>query len=164
MIFVIIRGPAGVGKSTIAKAIAKKLGALYISFDEILSKHNLDIIEGDGISAENFVRGNELALDIINQLNSKVIILDGCFYRDKQLSHLIENFPGKHIIFTLKASLEECVNRNKERGSSMPEDAIGDVFKLVSRKDYGTIINTSGKTINQVTEEILSHLPLKKAK
>ena len=59
MIFVIIRGPAGVGKSTIAKAIAKKLGALYISFDEILSKHNLDIIEGDGISAENFVRGNE---------------------------------------------------------------------------------------------------------
>ena len=33
---IIIRGPLGVGKSTVAKAIAKKIGGAYISVDEVL--------------------------------------------------------------------------------------------------------------------------------
>ncbi len=161
---IIIRGPAAVGKSTIAKFVAKRIKAHHISFDDILSEHKLDIIEGDGISGENFIRGNEIALDLIKQLKPKAIVLDGCFYRDEQMKHVLKNFIGRHFIFTLKAKVEDCIKRNKERGSAMSEEAIYDVFKLVSKKDYGIIINTSGKTINQVTQEILSHLPLKKAK
>ena len=164
MLFVIIRGPAAVGKSTISKIIAEKIGALHVSFDDILSKHNLDIIEGDGISAENFVKGNKLALDTITKLKPKTVVLDGCFYREEQMNHFMKHFIGKHFIFTLKAKIEECLLRNKERGNPMPENAVRDVFKLVSERDYGTIINTSGKTINQVVQEILNHLPLKKAK
>ena len=164
MLSIIIRGPAAVGKSTVAKTLAKEIGAFYISFDDILSKHNLDIIDGDGISAESFVKGNELALDMINQLKPKIIVLDGCFYRDEQMNHLIKNYIGKHIVFTLKAKIEDCIVRNKERSKPISEDAIHEVFKLVSKKDYGIIINTSGKKINQVVEEILNHLPLKKAR
>ncbi len=164
MMIVIIRGPAAVGKSTISKIVAKKINALHISFDDILSKHNLDTIEGDGISARNFIRGNEIALDVIKQLKPEAIVLDGCFYREEQMKHVLKNFIGKHFIFTLKAEVEDCIKRNKERGSPMPEEAIHDVFKLVSKKDYGTIINTSGKKIKRVAQEILDHLPLKKAK
>ena len=164
MIIVIIRGPAAVGKSTISKIVAKKINALHISFDDILSKHNLDIIDGDGISAENFIRGNEIALDMTKQLKPKAIVLDGCLYRDEQMKHILKNFTGKYFVFTLKASVEDCIKRNIERENPMSEDAIYDVFKLVSKKDYGTIIDTSGKTINQVVQEILNHLPLKKAK
>jgi len=163
MFFVIIRGPAAVGKSTISKIVAERIGALYISFDEILSKYNLDTIEGDGISVDNFIKGNEIALDMIKQLKPKTILLDGCFYRESQMEHILKNIKGKHFIFTLKAKVDECVLRNRQRGSSMPEGAIYDVFKLVSKKDYGIVIDTSGKTINRVVEEILSHLPLKKA-
>jgi cytidylate kinase len=163
MFYVIIRGPAAVGKSTISKIVAERIGALYISFDEILSKYNLDTIEGDGISVDNFVKGNEIALDMIKQLKPKTILLDGCFYREGQMEHILKNIKGKHFIFTLKAKVDECVLRNRQRGNSMPEGAIYDVFKLVSKKDYGIVIDTSGKTINQVVEEILSHLPLKKA-
>lgn len=164
MMIVIIRGPAAVGKSTIAKIVAEETNAFHINFDDILSKHNLDIIEGDGISAENFIRGNEIVLDMIKQLKPKAIVLDGCFYRDEQMKHVLKNFIGKHFIFTLKAKVGECIKRNKERGSPMSKKAIHDVFKLVSKKDYGTIIDTSGKTIKQVAEEILNHLPLKKAR
>jgi len=164
MMIVIIRGPAAVGKSTISKIVAKKINALHISFDDILSRHNLDIIEGDGISAENFIKGNEIALDIVNQLKPKVIVLDGCFYRDEQIKHVLKNFVGKHFIFTLKAKVEDCIRRNKERGNPMSEKAICDVFKLVSKKEYGIVINTSRKTIKQIAQEILDHLPLKKAK
>ncbi|MDD4111129.1 MAG: (d)CMP kinase [Clostridia bacterium] len=39
--YIIIRGPAGVGKTTIAKNLQDKLGADYISFDEILEKYKL---------------------------------------------------------------------------------------------------------------------------
>ena len=164
MLFVIIRGPAAVGKSTISKIIVENIGALHVSFDDILSKHNLGTVERDGISAENFVRGNEIALDMIKQLKPKIVVLDGCFYRDEQMNHLLKNFVGKHFVFTLKAKVEECIMRNKERGNPISEDAVWDVFKLVSKRDYGTIIDISGKTINQVVQEILSHLPLKRSK
>ena len=158
MFFVIIRGPVGIGKSTIAKIVAKKINAYYISFDDILSKHKLDKIEGDGISAKNFIRGNEIALDIIKQINPKIIVFDGCFYREEQMAHLLKNLKKKHFIFNLKADVKECVKRNHERGSPMPDNAIKDVYKLVSKKDYGVSIDTSGKTINQIVEEILNHI------
>jgi cytidylate kinase len=161
MFFVIIRGPAAVGKSTISKIVAERIGALYISLDEVLSKHNLDIIEGDGISVNNFIKGNEIAMDMIKQLKPKAIVLDGCFYREGQMEHILKNLKGRHFIFTLKAKVDECILRNQERGNPMSKDAIHDVFKLVSKKDYGIIIDTSGKTINQIVEEILGHLPLK---
>ena len=164
MLFVIIRGPAAVGKSTISKIIVENIGALHVSFDDILSKHNLGTVERDGISAENFVRGNEIALDMIKQLKPKIVMLDGCFYRDEQMNYILKNFIGKHFVFTLKAKVEECIIRNKERGSPIPENAVRDVFKLVSKRDYGIIIDTSGKTINQTVKEILNYLPLKKAR
>lgn len=122
MLFIIIRGPAAIGKSTISKIIAEKIGAIHVSFDDILSKHNLDTIEGDGISSENFVKGNKIALDIITRLKPKIIVLDGCFYRNEQMNHLIKNFIGKHFVFTLKAKVEDCIMRNKERGNPIPED------------------------------------------
>ena len=161
MLFIIIRGPASVGKSTISKIIARKIGALHISFDDILSKNNLDIIKRKGISAESFVKSNEIALDMIKQQNLKIIVLDGCFYQDEQMNHFIKNFIGKHYIFTLKAKLEDCITRNKERDNPMTEKAIRDVYKLVSKKDYGKIIDTTGKKINQVAQETLNYLTIK---
>ena len=43
--YVIIRGPAASGKSTIAKKLAKELNAYYIHFDSVLARHKLDIIK-----------------------------------------------------------------------------------------------------------------------
>ncbi|MCA9487068.1 MAG: AAA family ATPase, partial [Nanoarchaeota archaeon] len=129
---VIIRGPAGVGKTTIAKELSNHLNADYISFDEILEKNELDTIIGDGIPSKNFIQANKIILPNIKKTlkQGKNVVLDGCFYRKSQYEHLkneIENL----IIFTLSSSLEICQERNNIRGGRMSPEAIKDVFNLV---------------------------------
>ena len=158
--YIIIRGPAASGKSTIAKKLAKKLHAHYINFDSVLSDHNLDIIEGDGISTENFIKGNNLIIGKIKErlVEGQIVIIDACFYRKKHIEHLIKNLPYKHFIFSLKTSLEECVRRNESREKKMTEKDIRDVFALVSRLEIGVPITTNGKTTHNVIKEIKSHI------
>src|SRR3989338_1384848 len=99
--YVIIRGPAASGKSTIAKKLAKELNAYYIHFDSVLAEHKLDKIEGDGISTENFIKGNEIILNKASEILEKnqAVIIDACFYRKGHIDHLIKNLPYKHFIF-----------------------------------------------------------------
>ena len=69
--YIVIRGPLGVGKTTIAKALARQLDGLYLSIDDVLDENNLDVIE-DGepcIPAENFVAAQTLT-KIRNHLRS----------------------------------------------------------------------------------------------
>ena len=160
--FIIIRGPAGVGKSTIAKKIAEFLNGDYFSFDEIMKKNKLDIIQGDGISAENFVKANELIIPEARKKleNNEIVIFDGCFYRKKQLEHLEKNLPYDHYIFSLKAPLKDCFVRNKTRGAPMTKRAIKEVFLLVSKLDMGIEIETSNKSVTEVINDIIKHLPI----
>ena len=47
---IVIRGPLGVGKTTVARALAEQLSALYISIDQVLEDHDLLRSDGEGIS------------------------------------------------------------------------------------------------------------------
>lgn len=157
MFYIIIRGPAGVGKSSIARELEKELKANYISFDEVMSKHHIDNIEGDGISTENFIKANNLVLKEANENLKKgnIVIFDGCFYREDQLKHLLQNLPFKNYIFTLKAPIDVCLKRNTTRTRIMSEKAINEVHNLVSKNDFGKIIDTNGKSKKEVVNEIL---------
>jgi adenylate kinase family enzyme len=152
---IIIRGPAGVGKSTIAKKLAETLGAFYLSYDDIMRANELDNIEEDGIHTENFIKANNLLLPTIK--SKKISILDGCFYRKEQISHLKSKLD-KVYIFTLVASLEECIKRNKKRKNPMSKKAITEVYDLVRKVDVGKNINTSDKKTDQIIMEILSDI------
>lgn len=159
--YIIIRGPAASGKSTIAKRLARELSAYYIDFDLVLSKHNLDVIEGGGISTENFIKGNNLILEKIKERLGKgqIVIIDACFYRKGHIEHLIENLlPYKHFIFSLKTSLKECIRRNRYRRKHMTEKDVEDVFNLVSGLEIGTTIETEGKPVDNVIKEIKTYI------
>ncbi len=54
--YIIIRGPAAGGKTTISKKLAAKLHAHYISFDKIRERTGL------GFSEEDRIKANEVAL------------------------------------------------------------------------------------------------------
>ena len=153
---ILIRGPAGVGKTTIAKELIKDLNADYFSFDKIMEENKLDIIVGDGIPSENFIKANEILLSEIIQ--NKKVILDGCFYREKQITHLLSKLKTKTHIFTLHADVTECLKRNKIRKGSMTDEDIKQVYDLVSKVKIGTTINTIGKSINQIVSEISNHI------
>jgi len=153
---IIVRGPAGVGKTTIAKKLTNLLRGVYISYDDIMRKNKIDLIEGDGISTENFIEANKIILAIIKQKD--VVVLDGCFYREKQIEHLLRELKEKAYIFTLVADLKACLIRNEKRKNPMTKKAIIDVFKLVSKIDIGIKIQTDGKTIEETVETIMSKL------
>ena len=154
--YIIIRGPAASGKTTIARQLTKELKAHYIDFDAVLAMYNLDKIDEDGISTQNFIKGNELILDDVKQKleSNRFVIIDACFYRKRHLHHVIKNIPYKHIIFSLKTPLKECLLRNKSRKGEMQPKDIKAVYKLVSKLDVGIPIQTKRKTVREVLEEI----------
>jgi adenylate kinase family enzyme len=161
--YVIIRGPLGVGTSTIARILAKVLKAGYISIDDLLNEHGLDRVleEEECIPATNFISVVELILpSVVRKLGEgEIVILDGCFYHEEQIDHLLRNLPEPHYAFNLRATLRTCVERDSGRGNAYGVDAATAVYNLVSRFDYGINIDTDDKTEGQVVEEILSHLP-----
>jgi shikimate kinase len=157
--YVIIRGPLGIGKSTISLALAKKLNATYISFDKVLEENGLDKIDDD-FTPEDFIKANEIVLPKIKKdlARGKVVILDGCFYFKEQINHLEENLPGKFYAFDLKASLDSCIKRDSKRKRVYGEEAARAVYNLVAKFDCGFPINTEGKTAEETIKEILEKI------
>ena len=91
--YIIIRGPLGCGKTTIAKALAARLSAEYISVDQILADHELEDDKQDGfISEKSFRAANdyiaEIAKPILDAKNP--VIVDGNFYWKSQILSLIQ--------------------------------------------------------------------------
>jgi predicted kinase len=160
--FVIIRGPAGIGKSTISELLARKIKAKVIHFDRKMDKANLVYIPGEKwIPLHKFLKADKIIAPKvkIELKNGKNIVFDGNFYHKEQIKDLIKRLNSKHFIFTLKANLKECIKRDKARKKYLGRKPISDVFKLVSKFDYGTKIDTEKKTENQVIKDILSYLP-----
>lgn len=157
--YIIIRGPLGVGKTSISKRIAEELNAEYISIDKVLSENKLDQVEDD-IPEKNFIKANEIILPKVQEILSKgkPIVFDGNFYFYTQISHLIENLEGRHYIFTLDASIGTCIRRDAQREKPCGEDAARAVHSLVSRVNYGQKISTENKSIEQIVEEIKKQL------
>ena len=162
--FIIIRGSLGSGKSTIAKKLAKILKARYISIDEVLEENKLDDIDTEigCIPADNFIKANDILLPSAKKCleNNMVVIFDACFYHKEPIEHLIRELPYPNYVFTLKAPLETYIERDKKRRKTHGEFAARDVHRLVSRFDYGTIIDVT-KPLKKSIKEILSDLPKK---
>lgn len=159
--FVIIRGPLGCGKSTIAKRLAEVLHAEYIPIDRILDEHNLTKDKEAGyISQRSFKKANEIiAPKAKKNLQSGIpIIFDGNFYWKSQIEDLIKRLDSLHTVFTLKAPLKICIERDRQRGKTHGEDAAKAVYKKVTEFDYGTVIDIS-KSLDKAIKDLLSYLP-----
>jgi predicted kinase len=155
----LIRGPLGVGKTTVARLLRAQLNACYLSIDTILEEHGLDQCK-NGIPARNFLRANELALPIAHAALAagRPVIFDGNFYYKSPIWHLRRSLPPPFYIFTLKAPVEVCSARDRERQRVYGEDAAAWVHYLVSRFEAGILIDTTGKTDMEVVQEIRTQL------
>ena len=159
--YIIIRGPLGCGKSTIAKKISKILKAKYFAVDMILNESGLTKDKEAGyISQRSFKKANEIispqAKDILDKGIS--IVFDGNFYWKSQIEDLINRLNFPHYVFTLKAPLKVCIARDIERGKTHGEDAARAVYKKSTEFDYGTIIDIN-RPLEICVKDILSYLP-----
>lgn len=159
--FVIIRGPLGCGKSTIAKRLAEILNAKYISIDRVLDEHNLTKDKEAGyISQRSFIKANEIITPKAKKkLRSGIpVIFEGNFYWKSQIDDLIQRLDFPHHVFTLKAPLKVCIERDRQRGKTHGEDAARAVYKKSTEFNYGTVIDIS-KSLDKAINDILSCFP-----
>ncbi|MFC1616387.1 ATP-binding protein [Patescibacteria group bacterium] len=160
--FILIRGPLGSGKTTISKKLAESLNAEEIRMDDVLDKHGLDKIDEkeECIPARNFIEANQIILPSVEKHleNEKIVIFDACFYHQEAIDDLIESLDFPHFAFTLKLPLEICIERDSKRDKVYGEGAAWAVHNLVSKFDYGNLIDVS-QNLDETIEEILSYLP-----
>jgi len=158
--YIIIRGPLGIGKTTIAKELSKKIKAGYIAYDRIIDKYKLSKDKEEGyISQKSFFKANKLIIKKVKSLiKKKSMVLDGNFYWKSQIDDLVNNLKYPHYIFTLKAPLKVCIERDSKRKKTYGKDATTVVHKKSTSFDYGIQINTNNKTKEQVIDEILKKI------
>jgi len=144
---IIIRGPLGVGKSTISMQLATLLPGLYIPLDDVVNRLGLDTVPPDAecIPVENFLAALD---DVLPQIERSMaqgtsVIVDACFYHKEMIEFLEQHFPGKTAVFTLDAPIDVCITRDRERDKSHGEDSARAVHYLVSRFSAGTRIDAT---------------------
>jgi shikimate kinase/uncharacterized LabA/DUF88 family protein len=152
---VIIRGPLGVGKTTVSKIVATKLDAVYISVDAVLSENKLD--SDDGISLENFLKSNEYIAQICKRVESAVVI-DGCFYHKEQIDDLLKRVGVPCVIVTLSAPLSECVLRDSKRDKMYGEASAEFVYGMVEKVKVGTYITSTNLTPEESAQAVMESL------
>lgn len=158
---VIIRGPLGVGKTTVAKWVAEKMGGQYFSIDTALDAFGFAKTEGD-YCVEDFIRTQERLLPHIQQALQMgyPVILDGNFYFTEQIAYWSQKVAVPVHLFTLIGSLEECIRRDRFRAWPYGEVATRAIYGLVMNKDIdpGIIIDTEKMIIMDIVQDILRRI------
>lgn len=158
--FIIIRGPLGVGKSTISERLAKLLRAEHICIDRVLDEHNLTHDKECGyISQRSFKKANELIAPRVKKLLEKgtIVVIDGNFYWKSQVDDLISRLDCPHYVFTLKAPVKLCIERDSKREKKYGRNAALVVHKKATEFDYGIVIDATGsvdETVNMMRVQL----------
>ena len=162
---VIIRGPLGVGKTSVAKKIAFILSAHYFSIDSIVdSKKVSKIISRDTFIAEKtFLEANKMLVPKVKSLlkRKKIVVIEGSFYRRKALTELVKKCGRKTYVITLSAPLSTCIARDKKRRKSQGKDITKGVYEKFATVKYGKYIDTSTLTVQTTVDHVICHVASK---
>jgi predicted kinase len=153
--FVVVRGPLGIGKSTVSKSLATKINAEYISIDQLLDDHGLWV---SGRLSE-FLRANDFAVERAHNFLERgvPVIFDGNFYWKTQLEDLLHRLEYRHFVFTLEAPLEVCAARDGGRASPHGATAARQVYAKSTRFEYGIGVDAT-RRVDLVVRELARYL------
>jgi predicted kinase len=155
--FLILRGPLGVGKTTISVPLARALGARAVSIDELLDELPSITWEAGYISPRTFGEANRLAAERAEPLlrSGTRVIFDGNFYWKSQIEDLVERLPYPHDVFTLLAPLAVCLERDRTRAKPLGRKATQDVYRKSTEFSYGIRIDAD-RPLRAIVDEILA--------
>lgn len=158
--FVILRGPLGVGKTTVARRLAERLGASVVSIDRLLEVHDLEQWEDGYISRASFLRANALAAAEAGPslAEGRPVLFEGNFYYPEQIDDLIDRLASRPFVFTLKAPVATCIERDAHRERPLGEQGAREVHAKVTAFDRGIGIEAT-RPLEEVVAEIQRHLP-----
>ncbi len=158
--YLIIRGPLGVGKSTVSARLAKAIHGAHVSIDRILDEQGL--WESGRLS--EFLRANTFAIDRARKILARgtPVIFDGNFYWRSQIEDLIGRLDDLHHVVTLRAPLKVCIERDAQRHRPHGREAAREVYAKVTRFEIGIAVDARGSP-EAVVRKILSRLDLDEA-
>lgn len=158
--FVIIRGPLGVGKSTVTAQLATRIGGVPVSIDRILDEYQLEEWEDGYVSLRSFVRANEHAAELARSIltGGRPVLFDGNFYYEAQLDDLVGRLRFRHYIFRLDAPLAVCIARDAHRRPPHGAQAAQEVYAKAATVGRGIGIDAT-VPVDTMVDEIVSHLP-----
>jgi len=132
--FVILRGPLGAGKTTVARAFARATGAEVVSVDELLESE-----PWDGGSERLFLKTNRRVAALVRTAarRSRPAVVDGNFYWSRVISDLERRLPLPHLVFELRAPLRLCIERDRHRPNAYGSTATREVYRKVARVRRG---------------------------
>jgi hypothetical protein len=135
--------------------LARRLGGLYVSIDAILDDHR---IWESGRLAE-FLRANQIAVVTARPAleRNRPVVVDGNFYWKGQLDHLLARLPFPCWVFTLRAPVEVCIQRDRGRPVPHGELAARHVHAKTTRFESGTPIDAT-RPVTSVVREMARQL------
>ncbi len=107
---IVITGTPGVGKTTVSKSLAERLGALYISLTDVIKKENLvlRVDEKRNTLIVDLRKLSKRVMEIID--NSVEIVVEGHYAADVVPSALVS------YAFVLRRDLDDLKAKLKDRG------------------------------------------------
>ncbi|HEY6238736.1 MAG TPA: ATP-binding protein [Thermoplasmata archaeon] len=157
---VLIRGPIGVGKSTVSEALAQQIGGSWISIDRILDERGIERWKGGFVSEASFLRANTFAIAQASDslARGRPAVFDGNFYWRSAVEDLDRRVGHPLHVFTLKAPLEVCLERNRGRSPPQADEGTRKVYAKATGFDVGVSIDAT-RPLAETVAAIRSHLP-----
>ena len=168
--YLLLRGPLGVGKSTVASRLASVLGGVCVSVDAILEEERLEVWDNDRVSLQSFLNVNTVVVERARAClaTGTPVVVEGNFYWREAIDDLVDRLPAPHWVFTLTAPEAVCLERDRQRpptppdrppraGESLGAEAVAAVYRLVAAVPYGTPIDATGP-VDSVVATIRSSL------
>ena len=151
----IVRGPLGAGKTTVARALAARLDARLVSVDPILDRWRWD-----GGSERLFLRANRLVLEraASSLRRGRPVVIEGNFYWRRVLDDLLERLPVRATIVRLDLPVATCAARDRQRRRPHGAEAAAAVYAKVARVRRGIRIDAR-PPVPDVVAAIEARLP-----
>lgn len=145
-----VTGTPGVGKTTVSKLLAEKLGYEYVNLRDYALEKGIGEMKGDELEVEV----DELAYNFEKDFKGKNVVVDG------HLSH----FLNADLVIVLRANPKLIAERLKERGygreklgENVEAELVDVILVEVLEENENVIeVDTTGKTPEEVVEEILN--------
>ncbi len=159
---IVLRGPSGVGKSTISKLIQEKLGLNWCIIDVDNFKHYMPMKENQSNRPERA----EIAQDVSKYFAKKMydkkydVILEEMYkkpYNDSLVEFLTQNDISYIKVF-LSAPIELVIARAQAREKEVPDDEIRRHYSEIEAYEDDFVIDTTNFTSQEITDLIIEKL------
>lgn len=162
---IVFSGLPGVGKSSIAKALAKKMSAVYLRIDSVEQAIRASDVLRDDIGISGYAACYALAKD--NLLLGHTVIADCvnpvCWSRDAWMRVAAEaETPGLEIEI-ICTDLDEHRKRVESRGVDVPGLVLPSWQKIINQEYHQwsrprIIVDSAAKSICNCVDELLLHI------